>query len=134
MLLTSSDTVAKERLECILSHKLLRFNPYSVDDNTLLECAYRGLWLPWSSITQMVVFHFHEIMYVPKGITYEGLFFNVGNSSEIHHYGTGTFSQPMVHLVSNQHVWMLLNGKHLTPSLLERLEHKECICKSYHTL
>lgn len=125
MLLIDSDSIAKERLERILSDKLLRFNPYSVDDTTLLGCANRGTWLPWPSITQMVIFHFHEIRYIPKGITYEGLFFNIGNSSELYHYGTGTFSQPMLHLASRQHVWMLLNGKHLTPSLLKRLERKK---------
>ena len=125
MQLTYSDQEAQERLDRILSDKLLLFNPYRVSDAELVECAYRGYWLPWPSLTQMVVFHFQDVRYIPKGDTYEAVFFRVGNSPNEYSHRVGRFTYPMLHIVSKEQIWMTLNGRHLTPSLINRLEHKD---------
>lgn len=125
MEVTNCDDVAKERLQLILSDKLLRFNPYRVTDETLVECAYRGQWLPWPSITQMLIFHFKDIKLVHEGETYYALFFKVGNASETYHYSVNTFSRPLTHLVSKQPVWMTLNNRHITPSSIEKLVNRD---------
>lgn len=126
MQLTNPDEAAKDRLSAILSDKLLRFNPYRVADEVLLESVKRGYWRPLPSITQMVLFHFHDIQLTnTNNAAYYGLFFNVGNDTENHHYSIGTFTRPMTHLVSNQPIWMTLNGKHLTPSTIDKLTNKD---------
>ncbi len=81
MELTDCDEVAMERLTLILSDKLLRFNPYRVGDEALLECATRGHWLAWPSITQMWIIHFQDIKSVREEKTYDALFFKIGNFS-----------------------------------------------------
>lgn len=35
-----------ERLRAILGDKVMRFDPYSVDDVTLLACVWRASWQP----------------------------------------------------------------------------------------
>ena len=126
MQLTNSDEVAKERLSAILSDKLLWFNPYSVSDEALLDSLERGYWRPLPSLTQMVILHFHDIQLThTNNATYYGLFFNVGNDPDSRHYSIGTFTRPLIHLVSNQPVWMTINGKHLRPSTIDKLSNKD---------
>lgn len=126
MQLTNSDEVAKERLSAILSDKLLRFNPYSVSDEALLDSLGRGYWRPLPSLTQMVIFHFQDIQLThTNNAAYYGLFFNVGNDPDSRHYSIGTFTRPMTHPVSNQQVWMTINGKHLTPATINRLTNRD---------
>ncbi len=125
MELTDCDSIAKERLELILSNRLLRFNPYRVSDDELVACAKRGYWLKWPSITQMLIFHFQEIKIVHNTQTYYGLFFKVGQKSEAVHYGIYSFSRPMTHLVSLKPIWMTLNGKRVIPSNIDKLVNRE---------
>lgn len=123
--LTNCDDVAMERLKLILSDKLLRFNPYRVGDEALLECASRGHWLTWPSITQMWIFHFQDIKLVHEEERYDALFFKIGNYPETYHYGINTFSCSMTHLVSKRRVWMTLNNRHITPSTVEKLVNRD---------
>lgn len=125
MELTNCDDIVKERLDLILSDKLLRFNPFRVGDQALIECVDRGYWLAWPSVTQMLKFHFQDIKIVNGDKEYYGLFFKVGNVSEPYHYSINTFSRPMTHLVSKQPVWMTLNARHITPSTIEKLINRE---------
>lgn len=83
---------AWRRLEAILNDKVMRFNPYLVDDDALLECAMRGQWRGFPALTQMVVFNFLDIRRVqghPR--TYDAIFFRVGNSAEEHSFPVGKF-------------------------------------------
>lgn len=123
--LTDRDDIARERLELILSDKLMRFNPYRVTDDALVECTGRGYWRPWPSITQMVIFHFQDLKLVCTDKTYYGLFFKVGNSAEDFHFGFHTYAHAMAHIVSKNPIWMTLNGKHVTPSTIERLINRD---------
>ena len=54
-LLTSAEEVW-QRLRRIPSDKVLRFNPYPLDDATLLACVERARWRPFLALTQMTVF------------------------------------------------------------------------------
>ncbi len=122
MELTFCDDVARERLGLILADKIMRFNPYRVTDEALVECAARGYWRPWPSLTQMLIFHFQGIKEQKKpGAAYYGLFFKPGTSSETYHYSLNTYSCPMTHLVTKRAVWMTLNGRSVIPSTVERL-------------
>lgn len=125
MELTKCDDIAKERLNMILANNILRFNPYRVTDDALIQCVERGYWQTWPSITQMMILHFQDIRLVHAEAIYYGLFFKVGNTSETFHFGINTFSRPMTHLVTKQPVWMTLNGKHVTPSTIDKLVNRD---------
>ena len=88
---------AHERLNAILSDKVMRFNPYLVDDEALLECAERGHWLDFPSLTQMVVFHFHKIREVKSRFTYDTIDFNIGQKKETLSLPLGQITRPMAH-------------------------------------
>lgn len=103
----------------------MRFNPYRVSDDALLKCAGRGYWQSWPSITQMVIFHFHDLRLVHTEKPYYGLFFKVGNLADDFHFGFYTYSHAMTHIVSKRQIWMTLNGRHVTPSTIERLINRD---------
>lgn len=114
---TATPAEAAERLDAILSDRLLWFNPYRVADADLLECAERGHWLPFPSITQMMVFHFHKsTQEFPDCLS-----FNIGMSDYEYHLNLNSLTMPMTHVVSRKPVWTLLNGCHLIPSNLHTL-------------
>lgn len=124
---TDSDD-ARERLDAILSDRLLWFNPYRVADRPLIECAERGRCSPFPSLTQMLVFHFHDIQAVTgrQGISaYSGIFFHIGDSGKEHHFGVGSLSHPMTHMVTRKPVWTLINGRHMVSSSIHTLERKD---------
>lgn len=126
---TASSEEAQERLDMILSDKLLWFNPYRVADRPLLDCAERGYWLPFPSITQMLVFHFADIRPVAKwddpSRTYEGISFRIGNSEDECYISTSSLIHPMTHIVNRGPVWTLINGRHLVQSNIKRLENRD---------
>lgn len=125
---TTTEEVARQRLEAILSDKLLWFNPYRVADRALIDCAERGRWSPFPAITQMMVFHFHQIQTAPaqNGIAaYDAVSFHIGNTDTVHHFGLKSLTHPFTHMVSRQPVWNLLNGQHLVESNIRRIQRKD---------
>ena len=118
---------AMRRLGAILNDKLLKFNPYSVSDQALLDCAERGYWLPFPAITQMMVFHFHDIQRVSTTngrSLYDGLFYHIGNTETKCHFGSFTLTHAMTHRATRGQTWTLIDGKHLVPSKLRSLQGK----------
>lgn len=115
------------RLEAIITDKLLWFNPYRVADRVLLECAERGRWSTFPAITQMLVFHFHDIrtMPIPDGRwQYDGLFFHIGNNDTEHHLSINSLTYPMTNRGTLRPEWTMINGHHLVPSNIHTLERK----------
>lgn len=121
---TTTVDEARERLDAILSDRLLWFNPYRVADRELLACAERGKWSPFPSLTQMMVFHFkdiREILARQGTYKYDGIFLNVGNLDNETHFSVSSLTYPMSHMVTGQHVWALVNGRHLVSSNLDSI-------------
>ena len=115
---------AHGRLNDILCDRLMRFDPYQVDDVSLIECAERGYWLASPTLTQMVVFHFHGIREVKSRFTYDAIDFNIGKGEEVRSLPIGSITRPNAHHYSRRPVYNILNGSHLTRSKVSRLENK----------
>lgn len=124
-LLTSPEEVSR-RLNDILGDKVLGFNPYSVDDDTLLACVERARWLPWPALTQMVVFHFHEIRILEWRQPYEAIMFRVGANPEETHLSVNTLIKRYVYTASNREVHVTVNGRPLTNfKMVERMQRND---------
>ena len=121
---TATPQEARQRLDDILSNKLLWFNPYRASDRQLLDCAERGRWLTFPSLTQMLVYHFSDIR--PITGSSEGLFFRIGNTDEELHLGIYSLTHPITHIVMKNPMWTLINGRHLVGSSIHTLEGKDC--------
>lgn len=125
-LLTSANEVER-RLWSMLSDRLLRFNPYSVDDETLLACAERGRWLPYPALTQMVVFHFHDIRRVGGQYPYDAMFFNVGDDPCETHVSVSALIGNYTYIATLRQVRSTVDGRRLTNmKMAERLQGKAC--------
>lgn len=123
---TITDEEARKRLDAILSDRLLRFNPYRVADRDLLDCAERGRWSLFPSVTQMIVFHFHDIRRVPqaaggKAWYYEAIFFHIGDLCEEHYFSLQSITRPMTNIITRRPEWTLVNGRHIVPSNIRKL-------------
>lgn len=103
-----------ERLHVILSDKVMRFNPYSVSDSVLLECAERGYILPPPSFTQMAVFHFHDIQKVERNFSYEAIFFTIGSPPVRYHLAIGSLIHSFTHHHTLRPTHVKIGGKNLT--------------------
>ncbi|MCM1489562.1 MAG: hypothetical protein NC095_01860 [Muribaculum sp.] len=124
-LLTSPSEV-QARLNAILGDKVLRFNPYSVDDKTLLACVERAVWLPWPSLTQMVTFHFHDIRTIDWRIPYQAIFFHIGNDSHEQHLSLNSLTNRFTYTATLRQVHVTINGRVLTnEKMVERMQHKD---------
>lgn len=124
-LLTSPEEVYG-RLNAILADKVLRFNPYSVDDATLLACVERAVWMPWPSMTQMVVFHFHDIRTIEWKIPYKAIFYHIGNNLEEKHLSINSLTNRFTYTASLHQVHVTVNGRVLTnEKMVERMQHKD---------
>lgn len=125
MAISFTDDEARCRLDAILHDRLLRFNPYRVSDKELLDCAERGRWSPFPSITQMMVFHFHDIRSVRRTrcgeYDYDAIFFHIGNSCEEYHFSLMSLTRPMTNTITRKPEWTLVNGRHLVASNIRRL-------------
>lgn len=116
----------KARLDAILGDKLLRFNPYLVDDDALLACAERGQWRPWPSLTQMVVFHFHDIRKLEWKHSYEAIFFHIGNDSREMHLSMNSLTKKVTYDATMQQIHVLINDRPLTNAkMVERMVGKD---------
>lgn len=105
---------ARRRLRLMLGDKLLRFNPYSVDDRTLIDCAMRGRWLPFPSITQMVIVHFGEITYRVQGVTPDYISVSIGNDPARIMLPVKNLIIPSTYLATFQPVRTRLNDHNIT--------------------
>lgn len=124
-LLTSLEEV-QARLNAILADKVLRFNPYSVDDETLLACVERAVWLPWPALTQMVVFHFHDIRTIEWKIPYKAIFFHIGNDREEKHISLNSLTNRFTYTATLHQVHATINNRVLTnEKMVERMQHKD---------
>lgn len=125
---TATEEEARERLEAILADKLLWFNPYRISDRELLDCAERGRWLTFPSVTQMIVYHFHDIRMTRNretGMLYEGLFYHLGDTDTESHFGVKSLIQTLTHRATRKPVWTLVNGRHLVLSNIHTLEGRD---------
>lgn len=124
-LLTSTEKVLG-RLNAILADKVLRFNPYAVDDATLLACVERAIWLPWPTLTQMVVFHFHDIRTIEWKIPYNAIFYHIGNDPEEKHLSINSLTNRFTYTATIHQVHVTVNGRVLTnEKMVERMQHKD---------
>lgn len=125
---TATAEEARKRLDAILSDRLLWFNPYRVSDRELLDCAERGRWRPFPSVTQMIVYHFHDIRPTVSSISampYDGIFYHLGDSKSESHFGVSSLLQTLTHRATRLPVWTLVNGRHLVPSNIHNLKGKD---------
>lgn len=122
-LITSKEEVCR-RLQAILEDKVLRFNPYSVDDETLLACVERAVWQP--SLTQMVVFHFHDIRRIKWERPYDAIFFHVGNDSQELHLPVNSLTNRLTYSATLQQIHVTINGNVLTnQNMVEKMQGKD---------
>lgn len=105
---------ARRRLGLMLGDKLLRFNPYSVDDRTLMDCALRARWLRFPSLTQMVIVHFGEIIYRPSGVAADYVNVSTGNDSAAIRLPVKNLISPSTYLATFQPIRALLNDRNIT--------------------
>lgn len=114
------------RLGSMLSDKVLRFNPYSVDDATLLACVERAVWLPWPSLTQMVVFHFHDIRRIEWCRPYDAIFFHIGNDPRELHLSLNFLTNNLTLTSTLRQTHICVGGNPLTnEKMIERMQGKD---------
>ena len=120
-----SNLSSEERLERILSDKIMRFNPYLVDDQTLLDCAARGRMQPLPSLTQMMIYHFLDIKYVRRNFIYEAIFYRIGNSPEVFHTSLSSLISSISHYCHKGPVHSKFNSSNLTnDSMVEKMQNR----------
>lgn len=120
--LLKSPEGVRQRLSAILENKIMRFNPYSVDDDTLLSCVERATWQPWPALTQMVVFHFLDIRRVEWRYPYEAIFFRVGKDPHENHLPLGALMDRVTYIGDLRQVHVTIDGRPMTNyRMVERL-------------
>lgn len=112
------------RLRAILNDRVMRFDPYGVDDETLLMCAERGFWRGGAALTQMAVFHFHDIREVKWKVNYDALFFHIGECEEELSIPVNSLVNSVTHHITKHPVYSTINGRHIVRSNIEALQHK----------
>ena len=78
-LLLRSVEEARGRLASILSDPVLQLNPYSLDDESLMQRVEAARWTTFPALTQMVVMHFGEICRLESPFQYEAILFRLGD-------------------------------------------------------
>lgn len=120
-LLKSPEEVWK-RLRAILGNKILRFNPYGVNDDTLLSCVERAVWQPWPALTQMVVFHFRDIRKMVWKCPYEAIFFHVGECEHETKLPLSFLTDRVTYIATRRQMHVTVDGRPITnDSMVERL-------------
>lgn len=123
-LLTSQGQVS-ERLRAILGDKVMRFDPYSVDDETLLACVGRATWQPFPALTQMVAFHFHDIRRVNWVHPYDAIHLHIGDNPNEIHIPIWALSDKLTYNATLRQTHVTVNGKPVTnPCMVESLQNK----------
>lgn len=124
-LLTSHEEVWN-RLTEILSDKTLRFNPYNVTDSDLLACAERGRWKDFPSLTQMVVFHFHQLEKIKWKRTYDAIVCHIGDDSNELHIPVSTLTRDYTYLPTRRSVHSTLNNRPITNfGMVEKMQNRD---------
>lgn len=124
-LLTSQNEAWRRLLE-MLSDKVLRFNPYSVDDATLLMCVGRGIWQPFPALTQMLVFHFHDIRSIGHECPYDAIFFHAGDDASERHLPVRCLTEKITYAATLRQVHVEVNGHAVTNErMVEKMQGKD---------
>lgn len=127
-----SDLAPEERLSQLLADKVMRFNPYVVDDHTLLECAARARFLPLPSLTQMVIFHFLDIRKVFHNFSYEAIFYRIGNCPETFHISVPSLTNSISHYYTKQSIHSRFNKAILTNfSMVEKMQNRSFFISNF---
>lgn len=130
-LLTSPEEVYR-RLEAILSDKVLRFNPYKVDDATLLACVERARWRPWPALTQMLVFHFHDIRRVKWKCPYDAIFYHIGDQPDELHMSINVLTRRVTYTSTLHQIHTNVGDRVLTNiRQVERMQGKDYFVSHY---
>lgn len=125
--LLTSEVEVWRRLAAILGDKVMRFNPYSVDDDTLLASVERAVWQPWPALTQMVVFHFTGIRRVEWRHPYEAVFFRIGEDPRETHLPLSALTEGLTYTATRGRLHTTLDGQPLTNAgMAERLCGRDC--------
>ena len=124
-LLTSPGDVMR-RLEAILCDKVMRFNPYAIDDATLLACAERAFMRPWPALTQMAVIHFLDIRRVMWRIPYDAMFYRIGGSPREESMSVGSLTRRVTYTATLRQVHVTVDGRPLTNAkMAERMQGRD---------
>lgn len=115
---------AQARLEAILADKVLRFNPYLVDDEALLACAERGRWRQFPALTQMVIFHFLDIRPVRTHHDFDAIFYRIGNSAQEFYFPLGDLIYSIAHHTSKMPERTQTDGRNITRSSVAGLQNR----------
>lgn len=121
--LLTSEPEVQSRLSAILSDKILRFNPYTVDDESLVACAERGFWQPWPTLTQMVILHFHEIRRVEWKSAYDAIYFHIGNNATEQHCPVNMLAGKLTYLATLRQIHVEADNRSVT-----NLSHVKRLC------
>lgn len=103
-----------QRLHDILNEKVLRFNPYTVSDEVLLACVERARWQPWPALTQMVVFHCHDVREIKWKCRYDALFLHVGNDTQEIHISMNSLIERYSYIATLKQMHSTIGGKPIT--------------------
>ena len=114
----------EERLRAILEDRVMRFDPFAVDDEALVQCAVRGYWRSCSALTQMLVFHFHEIRKEQGIVPYDVMYFHIGDQEEEIGITVKDLTWDSAHHFTKKRVHSKVNGRNIIPSNIETLQHK----------
>lgn len=120
-----SEEEARRRLDMILGDRIMRFNPYLVDDRRLVDCAQRGRWSPWPSLTQMVIIHFGELEYKIAGVAAKTIAFRIGDDTEENQMPVWRLASQVTYLASLQTIRSQVNDRNITNiKMVENLQGK----------
>lgn len=116
---------ASKRLFEILNDKVLRFNPYLVNDEELLQCAERGYWRPSPSLTQMFVFHFNTIRTICIHHSFDAIFYRIGRSPKEYYFPVSSFIDGAAYRPTRHKIKHQVGKKRITNlSHIEYLQNK----------
>lgn len=114
-LLTDPAAVAA-RLHAILADRVMLFNPYTVSDESLLECAGRAEFLPFPTLTQMVILHFVRVIPYSASNPWEKIVFRIGSGEREYEMPMGALDNKFTYRANRRQNWSLVNGKRITNS------------------
>lgn len=86
---------SRKRLDAIMSRKRLKFNPYTVSDEKLLEMVYSIGWGNLFDITEMVIVNFTRLRKVNDYRKFDGIYMTIGTTSEEIFISSGALKNPI---------------------------------------
>ena len=116
---------ASYRLAQLLNDKVLIFNPYTVTDDELIKCAERGYWRPFPALTQMLVFHFHDIRTITDHHTFDAIFYRVGNSEKEYYFPVNSLINGATYRPTRRRLRNMIGKQRITnQSQIENIQNK----------